>query len=338
MPRKRKNPNDNWLPPRTYRGKTSYEWHPKAGGSVSLCKLETEETDQLKAKVWKLYAEKSGNEDREYTVSNMIDDYFKSPQFIKRLSPTTQGDYRIYSKKVRIVFGKMQPQKVKPKHVRAFMDKIGINHPVSANRHHSFLSVLFGWGVQYGKLDQNPARECRKFREKPRDRYVTDKEYEIVINLARKSGSPFIAPMMEIAYLCRLRAIEVRSLTNDQILPEGIRCERRKGSENEITAWSPRLKAAIEEAQNLYPGVNRSLRAVICGRNGAPVAERAYKTAWKRLMIEALKPENGLKERFTFHDLKAKGISDHNKKFGGHRDKKMQAVYDRVPNLQSPTR
>jgi len=31
-------------------------------------------------------------------------------------------------------------------------------------------------------------------------------------------------------------------------------------------------------------------------------------------MTEALKPESDLKERFTFHHLKAKGVSDHAKK------------------------
>ena len=47
---------------------------------------------------------------------------------------------------------------------------------------------------------------------------------------------------------------------------------------------------------------------------------------------------SGLKERFTYHDVKAKGVSDHAKKAGGHKSKKMAAVYDRKPDVMEPTR
>lgn len=45
-----------------------------------------------------------------------------------------------------------------------------------------------------------------------------------------------------------------------------------------------------------------------------------------------------LKERFTFHDIKAKGVTDHDKKASGHKTKKMQAVYDRKPGVVAPTK
>ncbi len=45
-----------------------------------------------------------------------------------------------------------------------------------------------------------------------------------------------------------------------------------------------------------------------------------------------------LKERFTFHDIKAKGVTDHEDKYAGHRSKKMQAVYDRKPSIREATR
>ena len=40
-----------------------------------------------------------------------------------------------------------------------------------------------------------------------------------------------------------------------------------------------------------------------------------------------------LKETFTFHDIKAKGIIDNETKEGGHRSKKMEVVYDRKPSI-----
>ena len=45
-----------------------------------------------------------------------------------------------------------------------------------------------------------------------------------------------------------------------------------------------------------------------------------------------------LKESFTFHDIKAKGVTDHATKASGHRSKKMLAVYDRKPDIINATR
>lgn len=55
-----------------------------------------------------------------------------------------------------------------------------------------------------------------------------------------------------------------------------------------------------------------------------------------RVMRQALTER--LKERFTFHDIKAKGVTDHDKKASGHKTKKMQAVYDRKPGVVAPTK
>ncbi|EGY27947.1 Phage integrase, partial [Candidatus Regiella insecticola 5.15] len=36
MGRKRSKPADNWMPPRTYRGRSAYEFKPKLGGTLTL--------------------------------------------------------------------------------------------------------------------------------------------------------------------------------------------------------------------------------------------------------------------------------------------------------------
>ncbi|WP_158024337.1 hypothetical protein [Xenorhabdus eapokensis] len=41
LKRKRKNPADNILPKRVYRGKSKYEYHPATGGSISICCLSS---------------------------------------------------------------------------------------------------------------------------------------------------------------------------------------------------------------------------------------------------------------------------------------------------------
>ena len=58
-------------------------------------------------------------------------------------------------------------------------------------------------------------------------------------------------------------------------------------------------------------------------------------TAWQRLSWPAAA------ERFTLHDLKAKGITDtagDKLAASGHRDPRMLAIYDRLPGRVTSTR
>ena len=61
--------------------------------------------------------------------------------------------------------------------------------------------------------------------------------------------------------------------------------------------------------------------------SGEPIQQSAFTSAWRRVMDNALK--NGLTERFTFHDIKAKGVSDHESKHSGHKSERMKHTYDR---------
>lgn len=54
---------------------------------------------------------------------------------------------------------------------------------------------------------------------------------------------------MELAYLCRLRGIEVVTLTDENELESGILTNRRKGSRDNIVRWTPRLRKAWENAK-----------------------------------------------------------------------------------------
>lgn len=336
---KRKNKADSWMPPRVYRGKSSYEYRPKGGGTIRLGKLPADgkESESVKAHVWAEYAKAKDAPPSRDDMNNLMDAYHQSQQFLQK-SANTKADYLQYSKRIRRVFGHMAPSEVRPPHIRQFMDALAEQgKSVTANRHHSYLSVIFSWGVERAWLEVNPAKQVRKFQEKPRDRYIEDWEYELVLGIARASSYPYLAPMMEIAYLCRARSIEVRALTESHITEEGIFLDRAKGSRNEITGWSDRLLAAVGEARSLHPDAPVVIsRPLFHGKRGAPIPKEAFKTAWGRVMSSAMK--SGLKERFTFHDIKAKGVSDHQRKASGHKSKKMLAVYDRKPGVVPPTR
>jgi site-specific recombinase XerD len=339
MTRKRAASSDNWLPSRVYRGRKSYEFHPKGGGSIVLCARPADgiETELIKSCVWAAYKKIVSEPIKPDDMSRLIEAFHKSAQY-RQLAVNTQRDYLQYSKRIIRVFGHMEPGDIKAPHIRQFMDAMNEqNKPVAANRHHSYLSVLFGWGIAYSYCTENPAKQVRKFREEARDRYIEDWEYDLVLNIARQSSYPYIAPMMELAYLCRARSIEVLAFTEANISEEGIFLNRAKGSNNEITAWSERLHKAVAEARALFPNAPASIkRPLIHSKTGMAIPRESFKTAWQRVIAQALR--SGLTERFTYHDVKAKAVTDHAKHFAGHKTKKMEAVYNRKPDIIAPTR
>ena len=86
------------------------------------------------------------------------------------------------------------------------------------------------------------------------------------------------------------------------------------------------------------PGVSWQ-RYLIHNKNGQKIPDETFSSAWQRLMKRAV--ANGLKERFTFHDLKAKGVSDFDgdkKLASGHRTDAMVDVYDRKPSQVKATK
>ena len=147
MGRQRKKGTE-WLPPRVYAGKSAYEFMPASGGKIRLCKLSSSQR-----MVWKRYEEEFARiENRAGSFGALAISFFDSKSF-SDLSPRTQKDYLGYSKRVVSVFGKMSAATIKPIHIRQYMDKRGEQSEVQANREHSFMSKVFSWGYERGKVN-----------------------------------------------------------------------------------------------------------------------------------------------------------------------------------------
>lgn len=138
---------------------------------------------------------------------------------------------------------------------------------------------------------------------------------------------------IEIPYLARLRGVEVRELTDAHILDEGLLCCRHKGSRTTLATWTPRLREAIESAQKDREATWRRLgratpikaedRYLLVGeRNGLPIKDSTWATAWQRFIKAAIRDKIIAKdERFSPHGMKHQGITD----VPGGREAKMAA-------------
>jgi hypothetical protein len=64
------------------------------------------------------------------------------------------------------------------------MDKLGDRVESTANRCHTVLSTVFGWGYERNIVTVNPVLGIKKHKEKPRSRYIEDWEFDLVYKIA----------------------------------------------------------------------------------------------------------------------------------------------------------
>lgn len=190
------------------------------------------------------------------------------------------------------------------------------------------MSICFSWAVERDLLKSNPCRDVRRNTEKARTRYVTEAEYNAVFDLA--ANWPHVQCAMEFAYLCRMRLCEVLDLKQSDLVELGVHVRRTKGSRDNITLWSDRLEAVVKQCKNLpMPAAHPINPYLIRGISGQRLTVSGFQTLWQRLMTKASSLGH---ERFTFHDLKARGVSDttgNKQEASGHKSASMVAVYDR---------
>lgn len=325
MPRPRKNPDDFWLPPRVRRGKSAYEFRAIDGRTIRLCGFE-----KTKAEVWTCYEALILESKKENTFSHLVNEFFCSGDFCE-LAAETQKDYRKYSLKVLSVFGKLKPDQIKPEHIRKYMDKRGVKSRVQANREKAFTSRVFRWGYERGKVKLNPCQGVKQFKESARTRYITDPEYYALLEVAPLN----VRIAMELAYLCCARQADILDLKKSQILDNGLLIQQGKTAVIQIKSWTVRLRDIISQAEKLPLKNVMQTVYILHQPTGSKFTRDSFNAYWMKAKKAAAEKYPELSFDFTFHDLKAKGISDldgtlkDKQAISGHKNESQTARYDR---------
>ena len=267
------------------------------------------------SEVWRNYEDAVGDE--RQTLGWLLALYRDSDRF-RELSPKSQDDYAKAIEKLTGApvgngrFGSVELRLIDKRSIRSYLDTYP--SPIAANRQIAVLKSAWNWVLERYNVPDNPCIGVKLNREAPRERYVKDDEYETVLRMA----PPPIQQYMELAYLLRARWSEVRNLTTSDVTDEYVVLERLKGSEGEHTLLSERLRAAVSDVR---------ADPYICHR----YTQSGFSSAWRRLMAKVEKP-------FSYHDLKSKGVSDHESNHSGHRSPSMRKTYVRKLQQVEPTR
>lgn len=281
----------------------------------------------------------------------------------KKLSPKTHSDY-CYSRDVLLTLptklgkplGDLAVKKFTSALVQRIVDRLADEGTPSKAAHAlRYLRRVLQWGRNRGYLEVNPALGIEAPVERKQRRLPNHQVMDTLIDRAiargllirgEKGGCPeYLGYVMELAYLCRLRGIEVVTLTDANELESGILTNRRKGSRDNIVRWTPRLRKAWENAKayrakvwakrKIAIPITPSRRNIIVASHGGPLRKSSLDTAWQRFITLALADDIITPEqRFALHDLKRRGITDtvgtraDKQEASGHRDPKMMDVYD----------
>ncbi|WP_230492926.1 tyrosine-type recombinase/integrase [Martelella alba] len=307
------------MPKGVFLRASGYYWKP--GGSTQKIAPPT----ATKGEVWLAYEKQVAAKNTRLTFKQLWDKFINSPDFAN-LAIRTQRDYAAHATHLHKVFGAAAVDDIKPELVRRYMDARGKKSTVQANHEHSSMSRVYRWGYQRGYVKMNPCTGVDKFPKPQRDRYITDEEYAAIYDVAPTA----LRVAMEIAYLCAARVSDVIKMTWDQVMEQGIYIQQGKTGVKQIKSWTDRLREAIALAKTLHGKNNRVIKSV----TGLPYSYNGFNDVWS-------KARRGAGEKLgyvldcTFHDLKAKGISDYEgssrdkQLFSGHKTESQILVYDR---------
>lgn len=330
MPRERLKKNRR-LPKYVYLSKGRYIHREylgkgKFGAETVLCPADTPEH-----KIWEAYNAHIASVATD-SLDYLISRYLQSNRY-DRLVDGTKSNYlndleRIsaYKTKSGKPFGEYPVLDVTTPVLQRYYERRYIDAPSGAKHELAALSAAYTWAVSVALcgVQLNPVRGVIREQSKNRDRLISDAEYKRVYDAAPVN----LKVAMELAYLCRMRREEVVRLERKDITDKGIIVRRVKKSKTQLIKWTPRLRAAVRLAKSQYPNVIN--RYLLHKKGGGAWTANGLSASWQKSFWRAY--PDGVENRFTFHDLKAMGVSDFKgdkHKATGDHSPQMVRVYDR---------
>lgn len=348
------------------RGRWYVQYRDEAG------KLKTERIageDATLSELHRIMEQRSGIDRR--TLRYLAKQFHESAQ-LKELAIKTQKDYDYcraalleMPTKLNRPLGDLPTSQFSPALVQRLVDKIAAEGtPSKANHLLRYLRRLFRWGINRGYCETNPAQGVESAKERKQRRLPELTTIAQLTTFAQQRGqrtrgekgacAPYLWIVMELAYIGRLRGIEVITLSDANSTADGVMTNRRKGSRDNVVRWYPRLTAAWNAATERRAGIWKAKgtpvpmhpenRPLIVAADGGELRKSSLDTAWQRLIKMAIEEEVITEaQRFGLHDLKRRGITDtkgtrHEKQeASGHRSASMMDTYDlSVPLVYHP--
>lgn len=248
------------------------------------------------------------------------------PEIVGGKAPNTAKLYTLAARKLQDILAEFAPEQVTPRTV-AEMRRGLADTPVMANKCLLVLKLVFQYALENGLAEVNPCVGARKYKEHKRTRRVTFEEFHAI----RAKAPARLQIVMDLCYLTGQRIGDVLKLERADLHDAGVYVKQQKTGVELTIAWSPELRAAVEEAKAQHGKIAR-MRLV-------PWAYSTVHQDWTRAVLAA-----GV-EHCTLHDLRAMAATETRRQGGnakgllGHTSERMTARYLRdsdVPVVSGP--
>ncbi len=270
----------------------------------------------------RLYAEIEGTQypENDATFKAIAARYRR--EILPRKAPQTQRDNAKELQNLEAVFGDVPIDKIKPHHVRKYLDTRGLKAKVRANREKALLSHVFNCAREWGYTDApNPCAGVKGFRETGRDRYVEDDEFRAVYEKAHFT----VQDAMDLAYLTGQRPADVLKLQRADVRDGALWITQGKTGKKlriEVTGELARVVERIQSRPRRALGLS-----LIQDENGQRVSYTSLRSRFDKARELA-----GVS--FQFRDIRAKAATDagdlhYAQKLLGHKRQAMTEHYTR---------
>lgn len=242
-------------------------------------------------------------------------------------SVKTKANDAYMCREVAKAFVEFRASQVRAPHVVAFL-KAFRDMPRTYNAYRSHMRELLRYAEERGWREpgSNPVDSLRTMTLVARNRYITDSELRRIKSaicrgadgLPTRSGK-MICALVDMAYLTGQRISDLLDMDWSMLKSDGILFEPTKvaGSTGAkvLIQWSPKLLALVERIKALKRA--DITRYLFTTQHGQRLTYSGASSAWKRGV-----KRSGIKG-VTFHDLKAKALTDVDELRGMHEAQKM---------------
>lgn len=252
---------------------------------------------------------------------------------------TTQRDERAYGAVIAEAFFEFTPAAVETPDCSAFLAQWK-GKPRSFNAYRGMLREYLRYAEEKGMREPgtNPVQSIRTMSTPARDRYISDSElrrvkvaamrWRVTSNAAEhdtRSG-PMLCALIDMAYLTGQAIGDLLKLEWSQFGREGIRFARSKVEKTTgakvLIEWTPKLRDVERRLKELRQQRRAFGSRVFVRQDGQPYTYWGASSAWRRAVERAGLKVAGRKG-FTFHDLKAKALTDKEDREGMREAQKM---------------
>ncbi len=248
--------------------------------------------------------------------------------------------------------------------VQKLVDKLTVNNgPKAANEALKYARIVFKWGKNRDLCQHNPTNDIERAKERQLRRLPDENVLKLLIDRAKKRGEfpqhkegscpPYLWCVFVLGVELRHRGIETVRLTDADMLEEGIRSKRAKGSRTNITRWNGKLRKVVKFLKEYrsqiwekrgYPiPAKPEDRQLFVGKTGEPLKKSGLNAAYGRFIRLAIEDKVITEEqRFGMHDLKRRGTTDTPGTRGdkaqatGHKDEATVDIYDFSETVVEP--